>query len=82
MKTAAMRLPAMVTAGLLYGFYYDIHAAQAGTPGTPDGRRMAKVRISTQHFHISTDMLTHTRSGHMRKSIPTRLNIPTHSSKS
>ncbi|KAM0456700.1 hypothetical protein ACHAPV_004981 [Trichoderma viride] len=42
-KTLAKRIPAMIVAGLLYGFYYDIHAAQTGTEGTPDGDRMKRV---------------------------------------
>ncbi|KAF3939280.1 hypothetical protein ABW19_dt0208618 [Dactylella cylindrospora] len=37
------RLPAMITVGLLYGVNYDIHAAQTGVAGTPDGQRMARV---------------------------------------
>ena len=37
------RLPAMVVVGLLYGMYYDIHAAQIGIEGTPEGARMARV---------------------------------------
>lgn len=43
MKTLAKRLPAMVVAGLLYGFHYDIHAAQSGIAGTPEGDRMDRV---------------------------------------
>lgn len=37
------RLPAQVVCGLLYGFYYDIHAAQSGLHGTPEGDRMERV---------------------------------------
>ncbi|GAP83791.2 putative sodium phosphate [Rosellinia necatrix] len=42
-KTLCTRIPAMIVATLLYGFYYDIHAAQNGVHGTPDGKRMEKV---------------------------------------
>ncbi|KAG6169307.1 hypothetical protein E4U34_008281 [Claviceps purpurea] len=37
------RLPAMVVVALLYGMNYDIHSAQVGIEGTPDGRRMQRV---------------------------------------
>jgi solute carrier family 20 (sodium-dependent phosphate transporter) len=40
---AAKRLPALIVAGLLYGLHYDIHAAQTGIAGTPDGQRMQRV---------------------------------------
>jgi sodium-dependent phosphate transporter len=38
-----VRLPAYVVVAALYGFYYDIHRAQVGILGTPEGRRMARV---------------------------------------
>lgn len=37
------RLPAMVVVGALYGMNFDIHAAQAGVQGTPEGDRMKGV---------------------------------------
>lgn len=37
------RLPAMVVVALLYGMHYDIHSAQIGIEGTPEGRRMQRV---------------------------------------
>ncbi|PYH49295.1 inorganic phosphate transporter [Aspergillus saccharolyticus JOP 1030-1] len=43
MATMAKRLPAMVVVGLLYGLHYDIHAAQSGITGTPEGDRMQRV---------------------------------------
>ncbi|TKX27131.1 phosphate transporter family protein [Elsinoe australis] len=43
MKIAAKRLPAQIVAGALYGAHYDIHAAQSGLEGTPEGDRMARV---------------------------------------
>lgn len=43
MKMMCKRIPAMVTVGLLYGLHYDIHAAQSGHAGTPEGARMERV---------------------------------------
>ncbi|KAJ2990169.1 hypothetical protein NUW58_g3092 [Xylaria curta] len=42
-KIFLTRLPAMVVVALMYGFYYDIHTAQSGVHGTPDGKRMERV---------------------------------------
>jgi sodium-dependent phosphate transporter len=43
MAILAKRLPAMVVCGALYGMNYDIHAAQSGISGTPEGDRMERV---------------------------------------
>ncbi|KAG9241394.1 putative sodium/phosphate symporter [Calycina marina] len=43
LKIIAKRLPPQIIVGALYGLHYDIHAAQTGTAGTPDGRRMQRV---------------------------------------
>ncbi|KAH9217376.1 putative phosphate-repressible phosphate permease [Leptodontidium sp. 2 PMI_412] len=43
LKALVVRLPAYVVVAALYGFYYDIHRAQVGILGTPEGRRMARV---------------------------------------
>jgi sodium-dependent phosphate transporter len=37
------RIPAMLVVGALYGVNYDIHAAQTGIHGTPEGARMERV---------------------------------------
>lgn len=37
------RIPAMIVVAGLYGVNYDIHAAQTGIKGTPEGRRMERV---------------------------------------
>ncbi|KAH7018584.1 phosphate-repressible phosphate permease [Microdochium trichocladiopsis] len=37
------RIPAMIVAALLYGMHYDIHTAQVGIHGSPEGRRMERV---------------------------------------
>lgn len=42
-RILAKRIPATIVAGLLYGVYYDIHAAQSGIAGTPEGKRMQRV---------------------------------------
>jgi sodium-dependent phosphate transporter len=42
-KIVAKRIPAMIVCGTLYGLYYDIHAAQTGIAGTPEGARMQRV---------------------------------------
>lgn len=43
LKALCVRLPAMVVVALLYGLHYDIHKAQVGVLGTPEGRRMDRV---------------------------------------
>ncbi|KAE9576650.1 Phosphate-repressible phosphate permease pho-4 [Colletotrichum fructicola] len=43
MKIMLKRIPAMITVGALYGLHYDIHAAQTGIAGTPEGERMKRV---------------------------------------
>jgi sodium-dependent phosphate transporter len=43
MMTVIKRVPAQITVGALYGLHYDIHAAQAGIHGTPEGARMERV---------------------------------------
>ncbi|EMC95806.1 hypothetical protein BAUCODRAFT_577087 [Baudoinia panamericana UAMH 10762] len=50
MKIAAIRLPAMIVCGALYGLNYDIHAAQTGIAGTPDGKRMERVYASAEKY--------------------------------
>lgn len=49
-KTVFKRLPAMIVAGLLYGVHYDIHAAQTGIAGTPEGRRMERVYAHAEKY--------------------------------
>jgi len=43
MMITLKRIPAMVVVGCLYGINYDIHAAQTGIHGTPEGKRMERV---------------------------------------
>lgn len=49
-KILLKRIPAMVTVGLLYGLHYDIHAAQTGIAGTPDGVRMQRVYAHAEKY--------------------------------
>ncbi|KAI1637845.1 phosphate transporter [Biscogniauxia mediterranea] len=44
------RIPAMVVCGLLYGLNYDIHAAQSGIAGTPEGKRMQQVYAHAEKY--------------------------------
>ncbi|KAK4561235.1 hypothetical protein LTR86_004552 [Recurvomyces mirabilis] len=50
MAIALKRLPAYVCVGALYGVNYDIHAAQAGVAGTPEGARMARVYAAAEKY--------------------------------
>jgi sodium-dependent phosphate transporter len=43
MRMLCKRLPAQIVVGALYGLHYDIHAAQGGISGTPEGARMQRV---------------------------------------
>lgn len=49
-KILAKRIPAMIVCGALYGLHYDIHAAQTGTEGTPDGDRMKRVYANAEKY--------------------------------
>ena len=46
----AKRIPAMIVVGLLYGTHYDIHAAQTGIAGTPEGKRMERVYAHAEKY--------------------------------
>lgn len=50
MKALAKRIPAMIVVGLLYGLHYDIHAAQTGISGTPEGDRMQRVYANAEKY--------------------------------
>ncbi|GKT76837.1 phosphate transporter [Colletotrichum tofieldiae] len=50
MKIAIKRIPAMITVGALYGLHYDIHAAQTGVAGTPEGERMKRVYANAKKY--------------------------------
>ncbi|PWN26110.1 phosphate transporter [Jaminaea rosea] len=59
MKLYAKRLPAMCVVALLYGSHYDIHVAQAGVAGTPEGNRMERVYA---HAKMYPNEVEHTYS--------------------
>ncbi|KAF2788344.1 putative sodium/phosphate symporter [Melanomma pulvis-pyrius CBS 109.77] len=44
------RIPAMIVCGALYGLHYDIHAAQSGIHGTPEGKRMQGVYDAAKKY--------------------------------
>ncbi|KAL1616519.1 hypothetical protein SLS56_011385 [Neofusicoccum ribis] len=50
MKILAKRIPAMIVCGALYGLHYDIHAAQTGIAGTPEGERMKRVYANAEKY--------------------------------
>ncbi|KND92828.1 Phosphate-repressible phosphate permease pho-4 [Tolypocladium ophioglossoides CBS 100239] len=50
MKILAKRIPAMIVCGALYGLHYDIHAAQTGIAGTPEGKRMQRVYANAEMY--------------------------------
>ena len=50
MAILAKRIPAMIVVSLLYGIHYDIHAAQTGIAGTPEGKRMEKVYAHAEKY--------------------------------
>ncbi|KAK9237145.1 phosphate transporter [Lipomyces kononenkoae] len=49
-KILAKRIPAMIVCGALYGLHYDIHAAQTGIAGTPEGDRMQRVYANAEKY--------------------------------
>lgn len=44
------RIPPMIVCGLLYGLHYDIHTAQSGIAGTPEGERMKRVYAAAKKY--------------------------------
>ncbi|KAK2784323.1 hypothetical protein FQN53_008552 [Emmonsiellopsis sp. PD_33] len=49
-KIFLKRIPAMIVCGALYGLHYDIHAAQSGISGTPEGKRMERVYAHAEKY--------------------------------
>lgn len=50
MKVIVKRIPALIVCGALYGLNYDIHAAQTGVEGTPEGDRMKRVYDNAEKY--------------------------------
>ncbi|KAJ5279188.1 hypothetical protein N7478_004560 [Penicillium angulare] len=44
------RIPPTIVCGLLYGAHYDIHTAQSGVAGTPEGERMKRVYAAAEKY--------------------------------
>lgn len=57
LRAFCIRLPAYVVIAFLYGFYYDIHRAQVGILGTPEGRRMDKVYFHAKKYQNEVEYL-------------------------
>lgn len=56
-KALCIRLPAYIVAAPLYGVYYDIHKAQVGVMGTPEGRRMDRVYAHAKKYPNEVEYL-------------------------
>jgi sodium-dependent phosphate transporter len=50
LKIFFKRIPAMIVVAALYGMNYDIHAAQMGIEGTPEGARMERVYAHAKRY--------------------------------
>lgn len=57
LKALCIRMPAYVVIALLYGVHYDIHRAQVGVLGTPEGRRMARVYSQAKKYPNEVEYL-------------------------
>ena len=57
LKALANRLPAMVVVAGMYGLHYDIHKAQLGVLGTPEGRRMDRVYAHAPKYENEVEYL-------------------------
>ncbi|KAJ5654231.1 hypothetical protein N7490_001234 [Penicillium lividum] len=44
------RIPPTIVCGLMYGAHYDIHSAQSGIAGTPEGERMKRVYAAAEKY--------------------------------
>jgi sodium-dependent phosphate transporter len=49
-KMFIKRIPAIIVVAFLYGMNYDIHAAQMGIQGTPEGKRMERVYAHAKQY--------------------------------
>jgi sodium-dependent phosphate transporter len=80
MAITMKRIPAMIVVAALYGAHYDIHAAQHGVHGTPEGARMERVYGHAQKYanEVSDAMAL---SGALELTGSYRSNIPTPSFK-
>ncbi|KAJ6438793.1 sodium/phosphate symporter [Purpureocillium lavendulum] len=51
------RIPAMIVVAALYGAHYDIHTAQIGIEGTPEGIRMERVYSHAKKYPNESEFL-------------------------
>lgn len=56
-KVFFIRIPAMAIVALLYGTHFDIHTAQVGIEGTPEGRRMEATYAHAQKYSNEVEYL-------------------------
>ncbi|KAK5090144.1 hypothetical protein LTS08_007291 [Lithohypha guttulata] len=57
LKALLCRLPAYPVVACTYGLYYDIHKAQVGVLGTPEGRRMDRVYAHAPKYENEVEFL-------------------------
>jgi len=57
MKAILKCIPAGIVVCFLYGLYYDIHKAQLGVLGTPEGKRMARVYAHAPRYANEVEYL-------------------------
>lgn len=57
LKALCIRIPPMIVVALTYGLYYDIHRAQVGVLGTPEGRRMDRVYAHASKYENEVEYL-------------------------
>jgi sodium-dependent phosphate transporter len=57
LKAVLFRLPAYVVIALMYGLHYDIHKAQVGVLGTPEGKRMDRVYKQAKKYPNEVEYL-------------------------
>lgn len=57
LRALCIQFPPMIVVALTYGLYYDIHKAQIGVLGTPEGRRMDRVYAHAPKYENEVEYL-------------------------
>jgi solute carrier family 20 (sodium-dependent phosphate transporter) len=57
LKAFIKRMPAYIVRFFTYGLYYDIHTAQVGILGSPEGRRMERVYAQAKKYPNEVEYL-------------------------
>jgi sodium-dependent phosphate transporter len=57
LRAVLVRIPAQIVVMFLYGVNFDIHKAQVGVQGTPEGRRMDRVYNNAAKYSNETEYL-------------------------